>query len=390
MEVSAVAILLLLLPGLLFGYAYFVYPLLLRLVAVVRRPAPITADPREWPPISIVLSAYNEEASIGRTIESLLALDYPEERRQILVLSDASTDGTDAIVRGFADRGVELFRMPARAGKTAAENAALPLLRGEIIVNTDAAIRILPESLKPIIRVFQDPSVGVASGRDLSVGDVNAEASSAESGYVVYEMWVRALETRLGSIVGSSGCFYAIRRALHQIPVPAEVARDFASALTAKEHGLRAVSVDEAICLVPRTTSLVREFRRKTRTMASGLATLWYKRALLNPFRHGLFAWMLWSHKLVRWLVFLASPPALAELTVLSADLVAAQVALGLLLLGVVLGTVALRSPEGTKLPPVIALCGFALAAHIAGILAWARVIRGQLHTVWEPTRRPA
>jgi hypothetical protein len=147
--------------------------------------------------------------------------------------------------------------------------------------------------------------------------------------------------------------------------------------------------VDEAICLVPRTTSLVREFRRKTRTMASGLATLWYKRALLNPFRHGLFACMLWSHKLVHWLLFLASPPALAELALLSVDLAAAQVALGVLLLGVGLGAVALRSPEGTKLPPVIALCGFALAAHVAGLLAWARVIGGRLSTVWEPTRRP-
>jgi cellulose synthase/poly-beta-1,6-N-acetylglucosamine synthase-like glycosyltransferase len=389
MIVTVIGTLLLVLPGLLFGYAYFVYPALLRLMGGVGKPVLITTDPPEWPAISIVLPAYNEEESIGPTLDSLLALDYPADRRQILVLSDASTDRTDEIVRGFASRGVELFQATVRCGKTAAENAALSLLTSEIIVNIDATTRILPASLKPLIRVFQDPTIGVASGRDVSVGDVAVEASGAESDYVVYEMWVRALETRIGSIVGSSGCFYAIRRSLHEILVPAEVARDFASALTAREHGFRSVSVDAAVCFVPRTASLRGEFRRKTRTMASGLATLWYKRRLLNPFQYGLFAWMLWSHKLVRWLVFLAAPPALTELALLSLDLVVAQLVLALVLVVIVLGVVALRSPEGTRLPQPVALCGFALAAHVAGLVAWSKVIRGELSAVWEPTRRP-
>jgi hypothetical protein len=168
------------------------------------------------------------------------------------------------------------------------------------------------------------------------------------------------------------------------------LSRDFASALTAREHDFRAVSVDQAVCLVPRTTSLQREFRRKIRTMARGLGTLWYKRRLLNPLRYGAFAWMLWSHKLVRWLVFLAAPLALAGLVLLSFRLHVAKVLLGLVGLGVLLGVIAMRAPEGKKLPRLVALCGFALAAHLAGILAWSRVFSGQLHATWEPTRRPA
>ena len=280
---TGLALFLVLLPGLLFVYAYVAYPVLLKLFGLTR-PAPLVlGDPAEWPSITVVVPAYNEEHTIRRTIESLLALEYPAHRRQILVLSDASTDGTDEAVRSYADRGVELFRLPTRSGKTAAENLALPRIHGDIVVNTDATIRILPASLKPLIRVFQDPSVGVASGRDVSVGDITVEATGGESGYVGYEMWVRALETRVGSIVGASGCFYAIRRHLHLIEVPPALSRDFASALTAREHGLRAVSVEAALCLVPRTASLMREFRRKIRTMARGLATLWYKRHLLNP-----------------------------------------------------------------------------------------------------------
>ena len=389
MNLSRIEIALILLPGLLGGYAYVVYPLALKVLGLFRRSRTVNTDPSEWPAITIVLPAYNEAHSIGRTIESLLALDYPTSRRQILVLSDASTDGTDEVVLGYADRGVELLRLPVRSGKTAAENAAIPRIRGEIVVNTDATIRILPESLRPLIRVFQDPTVGVASGRDLSVGDLTLEATGGESGYVGYEMWVRGLETRIGSIVGSSGCYYAIRRHLHASALPPELSRDFASALNAREHGFRAVSVDAAVCLVPRTASLRREYRRKIRTMARGLATLWFKRHLLNPFRYGTFAWMLWSHKLIRWLVFLVAPLALLGLVGLSVEFTWARILFGLAALGIGAGTLAMVAREDRKLPKLVTLCGFVLASHAAGLQAWLRFMAGQQQAVWEPTRRP-
>jgi glycosyltransferase involved in cell wall biosynthesis len=390
MSMSQVGLGLVSLPLALGGYAYLGYPTLLRAVGLGRPPRTADSDPQEWPSITIVLPAYNEARTIRRTLENLLAVEYPPARRQILVLSDASTDGTDDIVREFADRGVDLLRMPSRIGKTAAENAAIPAIRGELVVNTDATIRILPGSLKPLIRSFQDETVGVASGRDISVGDLNAESTGGESGYVGYEMWVRGLETRVGSIVGSSGCFYAIRRHLHAAPVPPELSRDFASALTAREHGLRAVSVDAAVCLVPRTPSLMREYRRKIRTMARGLGTLWYKRHLLNPIRYGAFAWMLWSHKLVRWLVFLAAPLALIGLALLSVESPWGRALLGAAAVGIGAGVFAMRAPEARPLPKLVALCGFVLASHLAGLTAWLRFFAGKQQAVWEPTRRPS
>jgi cellulose synthase/poly-beta-1,6-N-acetylglucosamine synthase-like glycosyltransferase len=383
-----VEVVLVLIPVALYFYAYLAYPALLMALRPFR-PAPRDwPDPQFWPVISIVVPAYNEERAIRRTVDSLLELEYPPDRRQILIISDASSDGTDEIVREYADKGVELLRLAQRSGKTAAENAALPLLRGSIVVNTDATIRILPSALKPLIRVFQDPTIGVASGRDVSVGDLAEEASLSESGYVGYEMWVRSLETRVGSIVGASGCFYAIRRELHESLVPAALSRDFASALTAREHGLRAVSVDEAVCLVPRATSLRREYTRKIRTMARGLETLWYKRHLLNPFRHGMFAWMLASHKLARWVVFLVAPVGVVALAVLSLESPVAAGLLGGALIGSILGLIALRAPEGKSVPRVFRLCGFVLATHMAGFLAWTRALRGELNPIWEPTRR--
>ena len=394
---DALAASLIAVPAAVFGYSYFGYPAALWLAARGRARAHAlrssAAEGRgseeDWPTISITIPAYNEAASIRGTIERLLALPYPAHLRQILIVSDASSDGTDDIVREYADRGVELLRLPQRGGKVVAENAAVAHLRGEIVVNMDATIGLTPESLRALIRAFRDPSVGVASGRDVSVGDVAREGNSAESGYVGYEMWVRGLETRLGTIVGASGCFYAIRRELIVRDFPGDLSRDFVSPLAAWERGYRSVSVDDALCFVPRTRSLRSEYRRKVRTMARGLRTLWTRRHLMNPLRHGRFAWMLLSHKLARWLVFPTAPLALVGLVLLHEHWWA-RALLALSALGVVLGIAGWRWPDDRKVPRLLAVPGFLLASVVASLAAWARAIGGARDAVWEPTRRPA
>lgn len=384
-------------PVLCFGYAYAGYPAVLWLLTRGRRAAdavgacagPSEGEPEfDWPAISISLPAFNEAESIAGTLDRLLALDYPADRRQVVVVSDASTDGTDAIVRGFSDRGVELVRVAERRGKTAAEAAAIPRLTGEIVVNTDATISIPPGSLKPLIRAFADPTVGVASGRDVSVSSLEDESNRPESGYVGYEMWVRSLETRFGSIVGASGCFYAIRRQLHRPEFPDSLSRDFASCIIARKHGFRSVSVDEAVCYVPRAGSLDAEYRRKVRTMARGLSTLWYERSVLNPFRYGRFAWMLASHKLIRWLVSLTWPAALAGLALLAlACAVLWPVpAAAALVLGA--GLVGWRMSRGRRTPGRLATVSYAVAGAVAGFNAWMQALRGRRTAIWEPTRR--
>jgi cellulose synthase/poly-beta-1,6-N-acetylglucosamine synthase-like glycosyltransferase len=384
------ALLLIALPVALFLYAYLLYPAILWLIAKIRPATAPPAEPQSWPSVSISLPAYNEARSIRDTLERLLRLDYPAERRHILVISDASTDGTDAIVQEYAERGVELLRLPVRGGKTAAENAAVAHLRGDIVINTDATIRIPPESLKPLLRAFEDPRVGVASGRDVSVGREDAGGNRGESGYVGYEMWLRSLETRVGSIVGASGCFYAIRRSLVNGLFPEALSRDFAAPLRAREQGFRTVSVDDAVCFVPRTASLTSEYRRKIRTMARGLETLWYLRGLLNPFRYGTFAWMLFSHKLCRWLVHLTLPLALAGLVLLAPHSPLAAGLLALALAGSILGVIGMNWPEGKRVPALVALSGFIVAVNVAALAAWSQALRGTKNPIWEPTRREA
>ena len=379
----------------LFLYTYLGYPAVLKLLSLVRSRRSSSRQsaggaPGALPRISIVLPVYNEAAVIAATLERILAIDYPVDRRQILVISDASNDETDDIVTRYASRGVELLRVPRRSGKTAAENAARPLLTGAIVVNTDASVRIDSAAIQHLVAAFDDASVGVASARDVSVARLADEVNRGEGTYVGYEMWIRDLETAIDGIVGASGCLYAIRADLHMLPVPEDLSRDFAAALTAREQGFRAVSVPQALCYVPRGKSLHQEYRRKVRTITRGLATLTHKRKLLNPLRYGGFAWMLFSHKVCRWLV----PWALvAALVALGALAVVTPWARPLLAIAGILSTLAAIGwllPERSRLPRVLALPAYVVAGNVAVLNAWLRLFAGRRAPVWEPTRRDA
>ena len=386
---TTIALLCMALPVTVLLYAYVGYPAMLWCAARTR---PLRATPvgdEDWPEITITVPVYNEERILRSTLEHVLGLEYPADRRQVIVISDASTDGTDAIAREFADRGVQLVRLPRRAGKTAAENAAGAHARGEILVNIDATARPAPRALKALIAAFRDPAVGVSSCRDVSTGAVDREKTGAESGYVGYEMWVRSLETRVGSIVGASGCFFAIRRSLFEDRFPESLSRDFASALIAREHGYRAVSVDDAVCAVPRTGSLDHEFRRKVRTMHRGLETLWYKRRLLDPRRYGAFSLMLISHKLCRWLVPLTLPVGILGMLLLATSSVAAAWLLAAATALLLASAVALRIPESSRIVRALVIPGYVAMANAAGIVAWWDAFRNQREPMWEPTRRP-
>lgn len=377
-------------PLALLGYAYLGYPACLFIASRFAPRRPRGSGGSEPLAVTIMLPCHNEVATIRGAIEALLALEYPAERRQILIVSDASTDGTDEVVREYAPDGVELLRLPERRGKTAAEYGATPHIRGEIVVTTDATTRIPPGSLLPLVASFDDPSVGVASGRDVSTGDTRSAGNRGESGYVGYEMAVRALETRAGGIVGASGCFFAIRTSLHRHTVPDDLSRDFASCLVAREAGYRSVSVDAATALVPRAGSIRAEYRRKVRTMARGLATLWYKRGLLNPFRYGLFSWMLASHKLSRWLFQLCLP--LLAAGVLGVGLVLPAAAPWLAAAGLAAVAALVVSwywPAGRPMPRVLAAPAYFGWSNLAGFVAWTRFLRGRRQATWEPTRRP-
>jgi hypothetical protein len=161
--------------------------------------------------------------------------------------------------------------------------------------------------------------------------------------------------------------------------------------MIAREHGFRAVSVDQAVCVVPRTGSLQREYKRKVRTVCGGIQTLWYMRRLLNPFRYPLFAWMLFSHKLCRWLIPLSAAFAVSGLAFIAlSEPWAGAVLLSTALVGI-LAVVGWRWPAERPMPRLVAFPAFLLLAGNLSVLhAWVRAFFGQSNTTWEPTRREA
>jgi glycosyltransferase involved in cell wall biosynthesis len=383
-------------PGGLLGYAYVGYPLLLRLASRRRGEQKPAVVPRTWPRITIVIAAYNAERTIARTLEPLLRIDYPKSLVQILVASDGSTDGTDAIVRSYAHRGVELVLVP-RGGKTAAENALGPHVRGEIVVCTDASVIVHPNAVKQLVkRIMSNPRLGVVSGRSIvvdpetlaSVDIEGARATGGEGGYSDFEHAVRSLETKFGAIVGATGGLYAQRAELFAIPLPPQVTRDLACTLVAVEQGYRSAQENDATCIVGSATSLRGEYRRKVRTMINGLDTVWAFRRLLLPSVSGWYAPRLWSHKLARVVAYLLTPVAGLGMLALAVDHWIARIAvLGGAVAGI-LALVALRIPPTRRAPSIVSMCGYAVTGAIAALEAWLSFFRGKHATVWEPTNR--
>ena len=363
-------------------YAYLGYPLCLWVLSRV-----VSRDVRraDWTPsVSFVITAHNEARRIGEKIENTLALRYPPGRMEIIVASDCSTDGTDDIVRAYGHAGVRLVRNPERRGKEAAQRLAVEASSGEILVFSDVATVLEPDAVEIIVRNFADPTVGCVSSTDRLL-DVDGRVSG-EGAYVRYEMWLRSLETRVNTLVGLSGSFFAARREVCH-PWTVDQQSDFRVLLNSIERGLRGVADPKATGYYRRIADERREFDRKVRTVVRGLAVLGHHLRLLNPLRYGLFAWQLFSHKLCRWLVpagmlvALVSNVAIADRSALYAGTLALQAAFYVVaLIGLVLG------PE--KCSTVVRLPAFLVMANAAVLQAWYRFLRGERMVAWTPSQR--
>jgi cellulose synthase/poly-beta-1,6-N-acetylglucosamine synthase-like glycosyltransferase len=362
-------------------YTYFGYPFVLWACARIRSRH---VQKREFfPHVSIIITARNEADKIRRKIDDTLALDYPAERLEVLVASDASDDATDAIVTEYSGRSVRLVRSPQRKGKEHAQGLAVLVAKGEILVFTDAATMLEPNALSKLMENFADPTVGAVSTEDLIV-DVHGNPTG-EGLYVRYEMWVRRLEGRFHSLVGLSGSCFAIRKELCGDWSPV-LASDFMGALRAARRGYRSIADSSALGRFVALASNQAETRRKLRTFLRGITVLMANLDLLNPFRYGRFAFQLASHKLMRFVVPFLLLTVLITSIFLSHEplygaVVAAQVVFYLLACagGVV-------SP--LRRSRLIRTIYFFVMVQWAMLLAWGRYLLGHRQMTWEPSRR--
>ncbi len=283
-------------------YSYFIYPGLLWLLLRVRggRSAADSATGEALPTLSMIVTAYNEEGRIREKLENMLALDYPGDRLELIVASDCSTDATDAIVAEYAGRGVRLVRAAERLGKENAQWTAIQAARGDVLVFSDVATQMPVDALEKLASYFDDPRVGAVSSEDRFISQDGEVAG--EGAYVKYEMWLRGMESRLAGLVGLSGSFFAARKRVcneWDIHSPS----DFNTGLNCARADLRAVTAPDVLGFYRDLKDPAREYQRKVRTVLRGITALTRHPDVLDPGRFGLFAFQVWSHKLMRWLV---------------------------------------------------------------------------------------
>ena len=359
------------------AYAYVGYAALLRVVAWVR-PRPVRRG-EVRPKVSVILTVHNGAGSIRRKLENVLEQSYAGELLEIIVADDGSDDGTDRVVRDeFGARGVRLVRLDRRGGKERAQKEALTIASGEVIVFTDVGTRLDRHGIEKIVRSFADPEVGAVSSED-RVLDLYGPAHAGEGGYVGYEMKLRRLESRVGSLVGLSGSFFAARRVVCD-GFSDRLASDFRTALRAVGLGLRAVNDEEAIGYYQDAGGATRELDRKVRTVVRGMTVFFSELRLLNPVRFGLFSWELASHKLARWTVPFAMIAALGASAVLATRSVFFLAVLGVQLI-VYLAAALVPS---RWLRPI----RYLIEVNFAILVAWFKYLRGDRIVTWTPTSR--
>ena len=360
-------------------YPYAIYPLLVSAWSRVRG--------RMWnkgkykPMISLIISVFNEEKIIRDKIENALALDYPEDLLEVLVVSDGSTDATNTIASSFQDKRV-MLKNYERSGKTSCLNRAVREAKGEVLVFTDANSMFPPEALSKIVRNFSDEEVGLVTGwtRYRRPGFKEEEATGF---YTRLEKIIKESESRVSSCVGADGAIFAMRKELFR-PLADQDINDFVIPLNVLDQSKRAVLDTEVFCLEEPSENRHKEFLRQARITNRTLGAIYRNMRFLNPLRFGSFSFFLLCHKILRFMV-----PFFAGGLLLSSILLVFSAGIYLLILaGMILfiltGVAGLLKLVNLK---IVNLCTAFLLTNAAQIVGWVRFLTGRADTLWTPQR---
>jgi len=283
-------------------YVYVGFPASLFLLQLWKRytaPASPAGD-EVLSKVSLIVAAYNEEDVIQEKLENGLRLDYPVEKLQFVFVSD-STDGTNDILRRYESARIRVIVLPERRGKVAAIEAALPACTGEIIVFSDANTYYRPDSIRMLVRHFENSDVGLVTG-DVRILQSDQAFGEGEGLYYRYERWLQRMETSFWSTVGIDGAMYAIRRPLVRLAAHGLVADDLVTGMNVGCQGYRLIYDAEAVAEENPTPTDSQEFKRKIRVVAYAIQSLFEGQGV-PPIRHWRLLWVYFSHKALRWFV---------------------------------------------------------------------------------------
>ena len=365
-------------------YVYVGYSVLIFLIGRIFG-KPVSCSYCE-PAVSVIVTAFNEEESIRDKIENTLSIDYPKRKLEIIVASDGSTDRTDDIVREYTHTGLKLYRQEGRLGKTATQNGAVEQANGEIILFSDATTVFPTDILQRILPNFADSTVGCVAGRLIYVDSVGSAVGRGVSSYWNYETSLRESESKACSLVGVSGCLYAVRKSTYR-PLNPDACSDFSICSVIYRQGLRSVFDSNAVCFEETNSRSGNELRMRVRVIAQTFGDLWRERELLNPLRWGLYSIQLISHKLLRYTIpFFLIMAFITSLTLFNlspfykASVIVQTLFYGAAFSGLVLERFSLRSS-------LLALPQYFVIANLASLAGFYRFLTGAKYRTWNPVR---
>ncbi len=338
------------------------------------------------PNVTVLITAYNEEKDIRAKLENTLQIDYPKENLEILVASDGSTDKTDEIVREFSARGVKLFHQEGRVGKTVTQNNAVEKTFGEIILFSDATTMYQSDVLNVMLPNFADETVGCVAGKLVYVDSSASGVGQGAKSYWNYETFIKENESRACSLIGASGCLYAVRQSAYQ-PMYAEACSDFLICTILYRQGLRSVYEPNAVCFEETNQRTDKEMQMRVRVISQTFTDLWRNREMMNPLKSGFYAIELISHKVLRYAV----PVFLIAAFISSAVLIFSSFFYEIVFLLqtafyfiAFLGWILEKSVGKIG---IFAIPHYFVLANLASVLGFYKFLRGERYASWDPIR---
>jgi cellulose synthase/poly-beta-1,6-N-acetylglucosamine synthase-like glycosyltransferase len=373
------------------AYAYIVFPALAVFACAVKKERFGTPLSRPATMVTVIVPAYNEETSIADKIRNTLESAYPGHLLEVIVVSDASSDNTDAIVRSFEPAGVRLIVQAQRRGKSAGLNRAVAAARGEVVVFTDANAWYPADAIAGLERYLTVPGVGLVSGYTRYTKTSVGAISQATNLYTSLERTIKKAESAWGCSVSADGAIFAMRRRLYRALRDDDI-NDMVIPLGVIDQGYRCVFADDIFCNESPGQNLESEFRRQSRITNRTLRALWRHAHLFNPIRFPALSWFVLSHKVARFLVPVFLVLATGALVTIALGAGGIYSILGVLL---VVAIIVAALPKGKRAPflehiRIISLFKVFVTINVAVLNGWWRFLAGQGDTVWQHDRPSA
>lgn len=276
------------------------YSLLLSIIARFRN-IDHKIDPEYKPSVTLLIAAYNEGSVLKEKLQNSLAIDYPKELLDIVVVSDGSSDNTDDIVNAFTSRGVKLIVNPVNSGKATALNNGMSQIKSDIVVLSDANVMYQRNAIRKLVRHFIDPDIGAVSGKVVLLND-GLSYSDAENTYYHVEHNIQLLESNTGNLIGADGAMYALRRELFRPLLKDTLLDDFVLSMGVIQQGRRLIFDPQALGFEQNQAEIESEYKRKVRIVAGGIQSL-KRKTVWPPHGHFLTALKFTCHKVLRWII---------------------------------------------------------------------------------------